>query len=329
MTKVKGWFTKGRGRNARHIPITEHKGLGSTGDLLLAPPQRPIKYLQDGFIGIRAKFPSLCKVCGEKINRGDEIAYKRGWGARHLGCQPKELTREKKSGPWTFEYEGMKLPTGFGAYMTEHKQLAPALHPAKQLQREQLTSMLPKKGTVLELYAGRGNLSKSVYSKNADKLILVDMDKDALGNARRKLEGVRHETYPLENTEFVDKHLNNGLRGELQKDLTLVDFDAFGSPADAMKSFFSKYEVKRPLYVGVTDGSFVFAQRHAHQEYGRDWVRKHYGVHMYPRNREKYVEILDKFMDGLGEKHGFKSDRVNASHGEHGAIYLGYRLTPN
>ena len=277
---------------------------------------------------MQAKYLGTCRTCGKRITAGETVLWRKNEGAAHKDCGLPAPT-EKKSSPWTFEYQGTKLPTGFGAYMTEHKQLAPALHPAKQLQREQLVSMLPRKGTILELYAGRGNLSKSVYSKNADKLILVDMDKEALEKARRKLEGVRHETYPSENTEFVEKHLNNGLRGELQKDLTLVDFDAFGSPADTMKSFFSHYEVKRPLYVGVTDGSFLYAQRHSRQEYGRDWVRKHYGVHMYPRTREKYVEILDKFMDGLGEKHGFKSDRINASHGEHGAIYLGYRLTPN
>jgi len=132
----------------------------------------------------------------------------------------------------------------------------------------------------------------------------------------------------MENTEFVRQHLSDGLGPELRSNLGLVDFDAFGSPTDAMKEFFGHYDVKRPLLLTITDGAHLFVKRHSGTDYGRNWVRRHYLVNRYPGTQAKHLETLDGFVNELGKRKGFTAERINAAHSHH-AIYAGYRLRPS
>ena len=140
------------------------------------------------------------------------------------------------------------------AYITPSESMCPALHPNKAAQRSELVENL-KGGTVLELFAGEGNLSKHVYADKADRIIAVDMDSRALKKAEEKLkDNIEVETYPSHNVDWIENKLPEMQLG----DLKVVDFDAFGSPADSMKAFFENYKVTHPMRVGVTDGSSVY-----------------------------------------------------------------------
>ena len=109
-------------------------------------------------------------------------------------------------------------------------------------------------------------------------------------------------------------------------DLVFVDFDAFGSPAPAMKAFFANYPIKKPLYIGVTDGAGHYISMNNKRS---KWIPAHYGVDA-PKhwNRKQQAIILGKFVRRMGKKYGFTVEQVNVDHGDQWAIYLGYKLTP-
>jgi len=220
------------------------------------------------------------------------------------------------------------------AYVTPAKSVCPALHPNKANQRMELVEDL-KGGTVLELFAGEGNLSKHVYADKADKIIAVDMDSKALRKAEDKLEGegVKVETYAANNVDWIEDKLPE-LKGTSHLgNLKVVDFDAFGSPAESMKAFFSTYKVSHPMRVGVTDGSSVYVSQLGvadNEAKRREWIRRKYGVgYRGSWDRAKQMEILDSFMRRLGDEHGFKVREVNEDHGDQWAVYKGYTVSPD
>lgn len=192
-----------------------------------------------------------------------------------------------------------------------------------------------KGGTVLELFAGEGNLSKHVYADKADKIIAVDMDSKALRKVEDKLEGegVKLETYAANNLDWIESKLPELKENSHLGKLKVVDFDAFGSPADSMKTFFQNYEVDHPIRVGVTDGSSVYISQLGvadNEAKRREWIRRKYGVgYRGPWNRARQMQILDDFMKKLGEEHCFKVENVNEDHGDQWAIYKGYTVSPD
>jgi hypothetical protein len=85
---------------------------------------------------------------------------------------------------------------------------APNLYPAKEAQRSDLIKSLGG-GAVLELNAGRGNLTKEVYAKKLDKAVLVDSDKKALASADKKLKGkIKHETNVANNVRWLENEMS-------------------------------------------------------------------------------------------------------------------------
>jgi len=191
-------------------------------------------------------------------------------------------------------------------------------------QRRQLERRIGKGGTVLEVYAGKGNLSSRLYARKGRRLILVDNDAESLQQAHRKLKGkALHETIAMDNVKWISEEMQL----EALRDLRLVDFDAFGSPADPAKAFFDRYPVNQPLVVAFTDGSALH-NRYIQDEEGKRWLRETYGVSRIPAStRTGVISTLDKFMENEGRDHGFKAHKVSVAHGDANTVYVGYKLT--
>lgn len=203
---------------------------------------------------------------------------------------------------------------------------APTIHPVKLEQRRRLDENIQGRGgTVLELYAGRGNLSRHIYAKRGRKLILVDSDAEALQQAHQKLRGrCQHETIAKDNVRWIEEEMEP----EELSDLLIVDFDAFGSPAEPAKAFFANYPVKKSMYVAFTDGSALHS-RYCQDEEGKKWLRHEYGVNRIPNaTREGSISTLDRFMQIQGREHGFKADKVSVAHGDANTVYVGYKISP-
>jgi hypothetical protein len=202
---------------------------------------------------------------------------------------------------------------------------APNLYPAKEAQRKDLVKSVDG-GTVLELNAGRGNLTREVYAKKLDKAVLVDEDKRALASADKKLNGkIKHETNVGKNVKWLENEMSPA---EL-KNLKVVDFDPFGSPSDCMKTFFDEFPVKRSMFIGVTDGSKRYLG-YVPSKKGSAWLKENYGVEMHADgSREDQIRVLDAFMVKQGQKHGFHVTPINVGYGRGCAVYAGYKITPN
>lgn len=202
----------------------------------------------------------------------------------------------------------------------------PTLHPAKLKQRQILADRMGEKGTVLEVYAGKGELTNAVYSKKADRVVMVDKNPRFLSEADKKLQGkVKREMILGDNTAWLKEAMNPT---EL-RNLKLVDFDAYGTPAENVKAFFDRYPINKTMFVALTDGSQLFVAYKQNAE-GRRWLRNNYGIDVLPGRfgkREDQVRILNEFMEAQGRKHGFKVEPISVAHGVH-AIYAGYKITP-
>ena len=200
------------------------------------------------------------------------------------------------------------------------------LNPAKEEQRRRLVRDAPR-GTVLELYAGKGYLTRGVYAKAAKRVILVDKDKKALGQADRKLKGrVRREIYVGDNREWIrEKMVDVDL-----DDLVAVDFDAFGRPMETMSEFFENYKVRRPLYVSLTDGSAMFYSFHRNTD-GPSSAKKYYHSRLNKKEQgtvSGQVKMINRFMKEEGRRHGFTMEPISIAKGRQKTLYVGYLLKP-
>lgn len=201
----------------------------------------------------------------------------------------------------------------------------PELTPSKLLQRRHVAEKLSG-GTVLELFAGKGNLSKEVWAKKADKLVLVDKNKKFLQQAHRKLKGkVKHETIVANNKIWLRKVMTP----EQLKNVRVVDFDAFGSPALQAKRFFERFPIRRPMYVCFTDGSNIFLAFHRKRKTGRKFLKEHYGADFKPEGkRDDQVKALDTLMQQQARLHGFKVEPINLGFGQKQSVYAAYKISP-
>jgi hypothetical protein len=114
------------------------------------------------------------------------------------------------------------------------------------------------KGTILELFAGRGYITEKIYaSLSPRRIIAIDKDDYELRLYRRRVrkalkgKNTAIETYRMDNVEWIREVMPNI---DLS-DLILVDFDASGCPAKAMKAFFETYRVRGELRIRITDGA--------------------------------------------------------------------------
>ena len=160
---------------------------------------------------------------------------------------------------------------------------------------------------------------------------MVDQDRKALKRANRRLKGkVRREIIVAESRRWLAEEMDP----KKLRNLKVVDFDTFGSPAETVSIFFDNFPVTRSLLVALTDGSALFLGFHQSAQ-GRKWIKEYYNVDLLPKRkglirwgtREQQIEVLDKFMRAQGRKHGFKVERINVA-GRDRTIYAGYKITP-
>jgi len=124
----------------------------------------------------------------------------------------------------------------------------------KLLLRKSLIDLkVVNKGVALDLFAGGGEIAGRLY-RDFRELHLVEKDgrKFArLQSAFSNCPGGR--LWKMNNLEFLKGKLHT-LSG-----LSLVDFDAYGSPNKQLQLFFQNWKIKAPLLVFATDG-FILAR---------------------------------------------------------------------
>jgi hypothetical protein len=152
MARVKGWFSRKKGRRVQHIPISEH-GRGSEESISYEAPKGATGW---GKAGV-ATFPSECLSCGEPILRGDRIYFRRGEGAVHANCKPPTRPEDEKHNAIMFpsqeavEHEtqpivhteispGTEVNVGDKIYMYDHRGGNPTISGVESLGEGRLIS---------------------------------------------------------------------------------------------------------------------------------------------------------------------------------------------
>jgi hypothetical protein len=244
----------------------------------------------------------------------------------HLGIYDKDqgvvdsVPIEQLKEPLTRGYESAGAHSMQLHPVFHHYSGSPDLTPAKRWQRRALAEHM-NKGTVLELFAGKGNLSKDVWAPKASNLILVDKRADYLEEAASKLKGKSHVIVKANNLRWLEKELPQ----EQIDNLRAVDFDAFGSPAKQLNAFFNNTPIKRSMIVAVTDGSCIYAKIGDANE-KRRFFKEYYGQPV-DGSKTEQLKALDRLMQQQAKKHGFKVQPINAGFGRQ-TIYAGYKITP-
>lgn len=199
------------------------------------------------------------------------------------------------------------------------------LNPAKYHQRLELTRGMDRDGTILEIYGGKGNLTRAVYKGKARRHIIVDKHP-----ARRKL------AKQLPNADLViqDEYAGRWLEEELPElkieNLTLVDLDPYGSPGKDIQRFFANHTIRQPTRIAVTDGYALrlgllkSSPAEARQEVYARYLTEDFG----DGTRENQIRLLDNLMREMGRRHDLTVDQVNSSHGEAKTVYAGYLVRP-
>ena len=173
------------------------------------------------------------------------------------------------------------------------------LNAEKRQQRAEAARYLAKHTTILELYAGEGNLSEKVYARlNPQRMVLVDDDERALQKAKQRLApfGIAKFFYPMSADRFIEK-------GFLRRypDITLVDFDAHQTPHRTIQLFLDHYPIRGPMIVAFTDRLM----------------------------QQEAFGLEDMAMKNFGARRSFRAWRINrAFGGPNGRVYAGYLLRP-
>jgi len=186
-----------------------------------------------------------------------------------------------------------------------------------------------RQGTVLDLFAGEGNLSM-LYAPGCERLICVEEDAEVFGKLRMNMGG-------FGNAILVNRD-NMGFLAELdESDLTFVDFDAYGCPNRQLERFFEKQPVERALMVNVTDGTLLNLNRLATID-----LEEHYLINLFPKGYLSRSDFNSKrglrrilpwlqrtFINLLAAKHGFNTHFLyHAMNREANVTYYGFIAYP-
>ena len=190
--------------------------------------------------------------------------------------------------------------------------------PEKFEQRIQARDALKNHDTILELYAGRGFLTERVYKGHGKLLVLVDDEQKLLKQAKEKIRGCKAHLYYMDNMKFLDRYVRR------YPEITLVDFDAYGSPAFQIQKFFARHPVRQRIVVSITDGMIT-----GWPVLGKDWEGRYF---VHPKKKpmkEDLPDFMDSLMKTMSKQHHFNFEKINGVWKEGAAIYYcGYLISP-
>jgi len=184
--------------------------------------------------------------------------------------------------------------------------------------------------TVLDLYAGEGNLSR-LYAPRCERLICVEKDGEVFKSLHESMRG-------FENVSLINRDNMEFLEELNEPCISFVDFDAYGCPNRQIGKFFEKYPVERAIMVNVTDGTLLNLSRLATID-----LEEHYLVNLFPkgylsrrnfdskRGLRRLLPWLQRtFINLLAAKHGFSTSFIyHAMNREANVTYYGFIAYPD
>ena len=158
------------------------------------------------------------------------------------------------------------------------------------------------RGTVLDLFAGRGEIAVKVYGGFREVHLVEKNSKQfaVLENKFAACPSVR--LWRMDNLKFIAQKL------ALFPELRVVEFDAYGTPNHQIKLFFENHKLKKPLLVFATDGFRIARIRGANFSPQLYFAGPDRGsVNRYDPVLDRHNEALIRtFWDGLAARHNFR-----------------------
>lgn len=183
--------------------------------------------------------------------------------------------------------------------------------------------------TILELYAGEGNLSE-LYAPKCRKLVCVEKDDEVFGKLRDRLHAWNVEAHNCDNMEYLEEFH--------EPEITFVDFDAFGCPNFQIAKFFERHPVTRAIVVNATDGSLLNLQRGANIDLEKYYslnfsLKGHLGNRALAAKRglrRLLPWLVETFVHTLAARYGFSTQFVyHAMSNRSNVLYYGFIAYPD
>jgi len=173
----------------------------------------------------------------------------------------------------------------------------------KLLLRKTFLNLAPVEHTVaLDLFAGSGEISSRLYL-DFEEIHLVEKDRKKFAQLKEKFSHLEKiHLWQVNNLDFLKEHLRS------IPEITLVDFDAYGSPNRQILEFFKNYSFKNSLLVFATDGgklARIRARRFNPSLYFAGLDQKS-GIGYDPVLTQNYQKLIQGFWKELVKIYGFE-----------------------
>lgn len=225
--------------------------------------------------------------------------------------------------------EGEKTISSQGEYSTGGAH-AEALNRNKLAQRKKLAALVEDdNGIVVEMFAGRGNLTNAVWKAHSEQNILVEYNPETVEQFTSQItDPARTTIYTMSNIDFAKDTLSN-----IPADrITAIDFDAFGSAIPIITTTLDHFKPVRPLVVGVTDGIASNLVRVSRKKEVLHERLVELGYFPLPRdglNMNLFmIKVMHKTMQLICKDRNLSCEIVNGTHNRKSTIYCGYIVKP-
>jgi hypothetical protein len=180
--------------------------------------------------------------------------------------------------------------------------------------------------TVLDLFSGMGFLSERYIQAGCKNLYCIEKEQEYFDEMKKRLDKYPNcAIYHGDNIKWSEANLGN------IRDITFVDFDAFGCPNKQIQLFFKLYPIKeQAVIINVTDGGFYNLRRFSNidvQETYLTKVSKEYDIKR--RLSRLMPELQQQFIRTLAMQYDFNIHFLyHAMNDEANVCYYGFIAYP-
>ena len=171
----------------------------------------------------------------------------------------------------------------------------------KLLLRQKLAEKAGGPGALVDLYAGEGAAAMAL-SPSFTHVHAVERSPKKARALKQKIFSAGHENitvHNMDNKKFADQVLPR------VKNIAMLDFDAWGSPAPLISRVFSRFRPEGPVAVAVTDGGRLALMRAGLTSAAALGLSADTAMLRAPcLSADEYALLVKKLWEGLAKKRG-------------------------
>jgi DNA-binding transcriptional ArsR family regulator len=185
----------------------------------------------------------------------------------------------------------------------------------------------PRRAKMLELAAGVGYLTTTVYARAYRELVLVEKDDATFRRLVRRVGRFANvHYYHKDHAAFVAEDLPDHL------DFSAVDVDTYGVPGEILQAFFAALAGRRtePFLLLLTDGGLLAVRRRGEINLYKHYLTGPDEVRPAPEGlAERFEDFHRAFLARLAGRYGFAAKAAGACRNHNQTVlYAAYVITP-